>query len=266
MQYYLSILLVFPAFFVGAYPICDLCSEDESLKPDESIPSEENKSCGDFDLDGKLGKISEEDCVNMQSSMGEFCCVPSSPTSTPPTLAPHLASGAKCSVCGDDMSVTLPDATFYYNATHKTVPCGFLQKNGLGGITGIPHEACPDLPALLKDDCGCAPVRLPSTIDDSPEYSNYLHPPKTSPTTTSQSSLQEEETNTSSRAASNAVGGIAIFVIVILMIVTVSTALVSWRGARKEALREQQTPNNNIISATMDEAENNGMATSGEMI
>ena len=65
---------------------------------------------------------------------------------------PEPVEGEGCSVCGEGMCVTNPDAIFSFPG-QPSAPCGTLQMAGLNG--GIPLSQCPFLPSLIGVcECG----------------------------------------------------------------------------------------------------------------
>jgi len=59
----------------------------------------------------------------------------------------------RCSVCGDGLSVTNPDAKFDLPGELLDISCGSLQEAGEVGI--IPFDMCGLLTPFIKDTCGC---------------------------------------------------------------------------------------------------------------
>jgi len=67
-----------------------------------------------------------------------------------------------CSVCGDGLCITNPDAIFVSPVPpNEEVPCGVLQQAGLEGAIDLVSE-CPVLPVFITVVCGCMPEGSPT--------------------------------------------------------------------------------------------------------
>lgn len=73
------------------------------------------------------------------------------PVPAGPTPCPEIQDDG-CSVCGEGLCVTIPDAIFKFTGQPE-VPCSTLQTSGATGI--IPLNQCPFLPPMLNELCGC---------------------------------------------------------------------------------------------------------------
>lgn len=79
------------------------------------------------------------------------------------TLWATVSNGQNpCDVCGEGLSVTLPDEIFAFPG-QPAVPCGTLEGAGEAGL--IPDANCPFIPGLIEETCGC----LPPTVAPVPE-------------------------------------------------------------------------------------------------
>jgi hypothetical protein len=84
---------------------------------------------------------------------------PASATTSPVTLAPAATGDScpavpldGCSVCGDGLCVTEPDAIFTIPG-QPALPCGLLEQAGFNGQ--VPLDLCPLLPPLINELCAC---------------------------------------------------------------------------------------------------------------
>lgn len=73
------------------------------------------------------------------------------PVAPLPTPCPDIPDGG-CSVCGDGMCVTNPDAVFAFPGQPEA-PCGVLEDAGEAGT--IPLDQCPFLPTFIQELCDC---------------------------------------------------------------------------------------------------------------
>ena len=165
------------------FPPCNVCGDGlEVTLPLVilDIPFFGELRCGRFQDVGVQGFIEAQLCplaVNFTEPCG---CSPISPTSEPiaiqtpsptprPTARPTLMGVPiapippspgfpPCSVCGDGLEVTLPDAIVMLPTYHPAT-CGHVQLAGLLGF--VETELCPLITPLLAD-CGCATIAQPS--------------------------------------------------------------------------------------------------------
>ena len=163
---------------------CSVCGDGRCVTlPDVvfTFPGQPSVPCGDLENAGLTGLIPLSQCVALPPIIEGVCgCDDSRPaTGAPPTPAPTplvvsptpaptpLATPAPtppaaascpdvpangCSVCGDNLCVTNPDAIFMF-VNQPDVACGVLQDAGLNGA--VPLDQCPFLPSLIGPLCGC---------------------------------------------------------------------------------------------------------------
>jgi len=99
------------------------------------------------------------------------------------TFETVAGQGESCSVCGESLEVTNPEAIFEFPG-QPAVPCGILEAAGEGGL--IPTANCNILPNMISDICACkssdsAPVAPPITTSSPTLNPNPTQGPTYSP-------------------------------------------------------------------------------------
>lgn len=172
----------------GVSAQCSVCGDGKKVSaPDEifAYPGQQVVTCGTLEAAGAAGGlITDAQCVILVDLVQAPCsCVPDG-TAIAATPAPVAANAAPvspaptlngCSICGDGMTVTLPNAIFTWPG-EPVVPCGTLEGAGFAG--NIPLNQCSVLPKVLSDDCGCAPAGTqPVTVPTSAPREQPFIPP-----------------------------------------------------------------------------------------
>jgi len=142
---------------------CSICGPGFCVgNPDAvfSFPGQPSVPCGTLEEAGIDGTIPLGECGFLPGLTNSVCeCTAGNPFSCPDVPEDG------CSICGDDMCITNPDAIFTFPG-QPTLPCSLLQKAGLEGT--IPLAECAFLPALVEA-CGCANNPTPApTVPATP--------------------------------------------------------------------------------------------------
>ena len=166
------------------FPACNICGGTLRVTmPDVvvDIPTFGETTCGTFQTAGDTGFIEEQFCALVAGFAAPCgCAEPGTPVAPPMTPAPVTPApvtpapvtpapvtaapmGAPvppspgfpaCSVCGEDMRVTLPDVVVNIPTFGETT-CGTFETAGLTGF--IEEQFCPVVTGFAAP-CGCAPV------------------------------------------------------------------------------------------------------------
>ena len=124
------------------YP-CSVCANDKvvtSLEGIVYIPSQPNRTCGEYAQATATGAIQETQCELLQ----QFTDLPCG--------CEVRETAYECSVCGEGMMVTEPDATVLLpNGEYNT--CAGLENSGLSGE--IPEALCSTVQPFAMEACYC---------------------------------------------------------------------------------------------------------------
>jgi hypothetical protein len=145
----------------GPYTVCNVCGDGKSVTKADAVwdfSDQISLRCGNMEANGAQGLISEDYCPFLPRLLTDVCgcegagnpqLISQAPTPSPIGGGSHPA----CSICGEGMEVTLPDATFTPNAWHT---CGELQ--GLAHDGHMIGPICRAYNDLVEEPCGCAPI------------------------------------------------------------------------------------------------------------
>jgi hypothetical protein len=168
-------------------PLCNICPDGLAVTdPDATVPAgggviqgDDAPSCGQIQLDGVLGKYSEDECAALQASVGSICgCAAAvdgdddeEEETAPAGAPPAEARNPLCNICPGDLTVTDPDAivpagTAGGGIIEEDTSCGQVL---IAGVLGAyDEEECAALQASLETICGCAVWPPEPTVSPAP--------------------------------------------------------------------------------------------------